>query len=305
MSRNSESTGSAAWKYVVVAVVAVLVGAVVAPYAAGLTRGLSHSSPDAVAVVAIEGPITTSSVDRVREDLREARQNGSIKAVVLKVNSPGGSVAASESLYLAVNRTAAQMPVVASVEGLGASGGYFGMLPAERIYVTPGSLVGSVGVIATAPSGAGSAGAITSGPDKGTGFTEEEALAQAETLRSEFVSTVMAERGKRLDLSREDVSYAKVYIGSRAVENGIADRIGDLDTAIADAASRANLDDYTVAEKEPPKRQSISLFGQVQTGDGNTTLVVQEKPFGYRGVETYQYLALYGTVEGREVITDE
>ncbi len=304
MSRSSRSTGSAAWKYVVVAVVAVLIGAVVAPYAAGFTRGLSQSSPNSVAVVSIEGPITTSSVDRVREDLREARQNESIEAVVLKVNSPGGSVPASESLYLAVNRTATQMPVVASVEGIGASGGYFGMLPADRIYVTPGSLVGSVGVIAMTPSGAGSAGAITSGPDKGSGFTKEEALAQAETLRSEFVGTVMAERGTTLELTREEVSYAKVYIGSRAVENGIADRIGDLDTAIADAASRAELDDYAVVEKEPPQQQGLSLFGQVQTG-GNTTVVVEEDPFGYRGVETYQYLALYGTVEGREVISDE
>jgi len=304
MSRNSGSTGSAAWKYVVVAVVAVLIGAVVAPYAAGLTRGLSQSSPNSVAVVSIEGPITTSSVDRVREDLRDARRNGSIEAVVLKVNSPGGSVAASESLYLAVNRTAAKMPVVASVEGIGASGGYFGMLPADRIYVTPGSMVGSVGVIATAPSGAGSAGAITSGPDKGTGFTKSEALAQAETLRSEFVGTVMAERGKKLELTREEVSYAKVYIGSRAVENGIADRIGDLDTAIADAAARVELDHYAVVEKEPPQQQSLSLFGQVRT-EGNTTVVVEEEPFGYRGVETYRYLALYGSVEGREVITDE
>ncbi|WP_136716023.1 S49 family peptidase [Halorientalis salina] len=305
MSRENETTGPAAWQYAVVAVVAVLIGAVMAPYAAGVTRGLGQSSPDAVAVVTIEGPITSGSVDRVRDDLREARQNESIQAVVLEVNSPGGSVPASESLYLAVNRTAAEMPVVASVEGVGASGGYFGMLPADRIYVTPGSLIGSVGVVATAPTGAQPPGAITSGPDKGSGFTREEALAQAETLRSEFVGTVMEERGSELDLTREQVSYAKVYLGSRAVENGIADRIGDQDTAIAHAASRADLDDYAVVEKEPPQQQGISLLGQVQTGDGNTTVVVEEDTFGYRGVETYQYLALYGSVEDREVITDE
>ena len=276
-----------------------------APYAAGLTRGLGQTTPDAVAVVTIDGPITGSSVDRVRDDLRDARANESIQAVVLTVNSPGGSVPASESLYLAVNRTAAEMPVVASVEGLGASGGYFGMLPADRIYVTPGSLVGSVGVIASAPSGAGSSSAITTGPDKGTGYTEEEALAQVETLRNEFVGTVMAERGDELDLTREEVSYAKVYIGAQAVENGVADRIGDEDTAIANAASRADLDNYAVVEKDPPAQESVSLFGQVRTGDGNTTVVVEEEPFGYRGVDTYQFLALYGTVEGREVITDE
>lgn len=214
MGSTTGSTGPPAWTYVVVAVGAVLIGVLVAPYAGEVAGDLGQQSPDTVAVVSVEGPITTGSVDAVRADLRDARQNDSIKAVVLSVNSPGGSVPASEALYLAVNRTAAEMPVVASVEGIGASGGYFALLPADRIYTTPGSRLGSVGVVAATPPDLGGPDTITSGPDKGPGATREEALAQAETLRQEFVETVVTERGSKLDLTRAELSHAKVYLGS-------------------------------------------------------------------------------------------
>lgn len=294
MSRSGESTGPSTWQYVVVAVVAVLVGAYVAPQVASTFR----ERPDRVVVVSVEGPITSSSVEAISEDLRQARRNGNAKAVVLRVNSPGGAVAASESLYLAVNRTARQMPVVASVSGLGASGAYYGMAPADRIYVTPGSIVGSVGVIAQSPGGGGG-NQIVTGPDKPTGGTSAELRTRIETMRRAFVDSVFFHRGDRLDLSREDLSYAKVYTGARATQNGVADRVGGIDTAIAHAASRADLNRYRVVRKEPQRPQRPVLFGQ--TENGNRTVVVQGEPFGYEGIETTRYLALYGQVRTEEV----
>jgi protease-4 len=302
MSSDSETTGSDAWKYVVVAVVAVLIGAVLAPYAANVSRNLTSETSPAVAVITIEGPITGATVDAVREDLREARQNGSIRAVVLKVDSPGGAVTASESLYLAVNRTAAQMPVVAHVTGLGASGAYYGMMPADRIYVTPGSIVGSVGVIATAPQGGISGAQIVTGPDKGSGRTADEARAQVETLRRAFIETVYQHRGDDLQIEREQLSYAKVYTGASAVQNGVADNIGGLQTAIAHAGEEAGLESYRIVRKEPPQTGIGIILAESE--DGNRTVVVQEDTFGYEGVDTVQYLALWGHPEGQEVITD-
>lgn len=293
MSTNSQRSGSATWRYVAVAVLAVLIGLLLAPHAANAVSGVSHGSPDAVAVVHVQGPIASQTIAETREQLESVRTNDSVKAVVLHVNSPGGSVAASEALFMAVDRTAAEKPVVASVDDTGASGAYMAMLPAERIYVKPGSFVGSVGVIATPPVDAGG-NQITTGPDKGAGFTDEELVSMVETLRRQFVSMVMAERGETLELSREELSNAKIYLGARAVENGIADRIGDRGSAIAHAADLADIDDYAVVEKRP-QSAGVILLGQAENATERAV-----GPFEYRGVETTKLLALWGTPEGGE-----
>jgi protease-4 len=293
MSQLGESTGTSAWRYVIVVVVAVLIGAVVAPYA----PSLSSPQPDKVAVVSLEGPITADSVEAVREDLRRVRQDGSVKAVVLRVNSPGGTVAATESLYLAVNKTASRKPVVASVGGIGASGAYWAMLPADRIYTTPGSLVGSVGVIGSVPSGPTTAGGqIFTGPDKPTGGTADDARTRLQTLQTLFLDTVYEHRGEKLRSNgtpRERLAYAKVYSGARAVENGVADRIGGIDSAIAHAANEAGIDNYRVQRLEPPRR-NVGILLAGGDGAGNRTVLLEEDPFGFRGVEAPQYYALYG-----------
>lgn len=297
MSKARDSTAVAAWKYVAVAVVAVLIGAVLAPYA----PSLSQPEPNKVVVVSIEGPITADSVSEVRTDLRQARQDRSVKAVVLRVNSPGGAVPATESLYLAVNRTAGEMPVVASVSGAGASGGYFAMLPADRIYTTPGSLIGSVGVIAGSPSSTiGRSGQIVTGPDKATGGTADDVRAQIETIHNEFLDTVLQHRGDKLSLSREELAYAKVYTGARAVKNGVADRIGGSNEAIAYAAKQANMQDYQVVRKEPPKQRS-GLFISASS-NGTRKVVIDRDTFGFDGVETRRYYALYGTLESNSEV---
>jgi len=301
MSQRSDSAGTTAATYVVVVVAAVLIGAMLAPFA----PTLSSPQPDRVAVIALEGPVTADSVEALRTDLREVRRNESVEAVVLDVNSPGGSVAATESLYLAVNRTAAEMPVVASVNGVGASGAYWAMLPADRIYTTPGSLVGSVGVIASVPVGPTQVtGQLATGPDKPTGGTADDTRTRVETLHRLFLDTVYEHRGEALDLSREELAYAKVYAGARAVDNGVADRIGGINEAIAHAAGEAGLENYDVVRKEPPRR-GIGIL--LASGDGeNRSVVVEDDQFGFDGVETTQYYALYGSLENdSEVTVDE
>ncbi|WP_197409767.1 ATP-dependent Clp protease proteolytic subunit, partial [Haloferax profundi] len=98
------------------------------------------TGPDGtVAVIEMHGTITGDTATVVVDNLREARQNDSIEAVVLDINSPGGAASASEQLYLAVKRTQQEMPVVTSVTGMAASGGYYMTAPADHIYVTPAS----------------------------------------------------------------------------------------------------------------------------------------------------------------------
>jgi protease-4 len=310
MSAENGAGGTTTWLYVAVAVAAVLIGMFLAPQAMRLTQGAGQDTPDSVAVVPIEGPITSSTADQISANLREARRNDSIKAVVLDVDSPGGTVPASEALYLAVNRTkAAGIPVVASVNGYGASGAYWAMMPASRIYVTPGSVVGSVGVVGSQPAGGPGGSQLVTGPDKGGGGTQAEFRDRVEMLRRQFVTTVMNNRGDRLDLTREELSYAKVYAGAVAQRNGVADEIGGSGAAIQRAAENADLENYAVARMDPPEQPGLGIvIGSQDTRTSNDSgtrrVVVEDSPFDYNGVETPHYLALYGMPERGEVSAD-
>jgi len=299
MSNGPRKQRSLVERYGPVVIVAVIVGAAVAPVAWSQSTG----SDGTVVVIQVDETITASSSQDIAAELQRARQNGSIKAVVLSIDSPGGSAAASEQLYLAVRKTAEQMPVVASVGGVGASGAYYAMMPASSIYVKPASLVGSVGVRGSEPFSGDIPGSITTGPDKNGGFTADEARAQIETLRQAFIGTVFQHRGDDLSLSREEVAYAKVYTGASAVQNGMADEIGTTGAAIEEAASLAGLENYDVARKNPA---SFGFFFFSAGSGEDKKVVIREDPFDYAGVEAPQYLMIYGELEShQEVIANE
>lgn len=228
----------------VVVLTGLLVGAVLAPVAYSTTDGTTNI----VAVVEIDGPIESSLADNVESELTDIRQNDSVKAVVLKMDTPGGAPAASERLYTAVQRTAQNKTVVASVQGVSASGGYYAMLPTEDIYVLPTSAVGSVGVAAGAPQAAPPERG-PSGPDK-RGINNIEQWAVQQTLADTFINTVMEQRGDEIELSRSQVARANTYLGTEAIQNGFADEIGSIDAAIKGAAEEEGLDEYQVDRRE-------------------------------------------------------
>lgn len=252
-----------------VAVLAIAAGVVLAPQVYSSTSG-----PDGtVAVIELEGTIDESTAQFVEGELREARQNDSIEAVVLEVNSGGGLPAQSERIYAAVERTSEQMPVIAAVDTLGASGAYLSIAPADDIYVAPSAqAVGSVGVTGTAPQPlAPSAG--DTGPNKG-GAHPDDAREDREILAELFLESVMTQRGDEIELSRDEVARANVYLGTEAVENGFADELGFVDDAIDDAANRAGLDSYEVDTRRTEDQQSPLAGLPLQTEDG--TVVVGE-----------------------------
>jgi protease-4 len=251
--------------YVVVAVAALLVGSAIAPFVWG-----AFNEPDGtVAVVTLEGGIGPQSADPVVERLDRARDNESIDAVVLRVNSPGGRVPASESLYMAVRETAAEKPVVASVAGQATSGGYMAALGSDRIYATPSSQLGSVGVFASVPlvQPSNVEGIVTTAPTKGTAGTPAEVRESVERTKRRFVDLVVEERGEALTVDERTISRAKVYDGSEAVENGFADAVGGKATAVRAAADRAGLESYRTVSLGPDGTgsQGLSLTGQVDT----------------------------------------
>jgi len=282
--------------YTVLAIVALLIGAAVAPYAVTL----AESNEQHVAVVNIDETISGSSAQQTTQELRSLRNNDSVKAVVLNINSPGGGAAASESMYLAVKRLANEKPVVTSVGGTAASGAYYTAIPSDRIFVTPGSLVGSVGVRSTVPP-SGLPSGVTTGPDKAGLMTQDEYYAAIESMQRSFVGSVMQERGENLTVPRETVAEATVFIGGRAVETGYADEIGTTEDAIAAAADNAGISDYQVTYRNPAEAQTVSLLSADGSDATNRTVAVEEQAIDDNGVDRIRFLMLYGTLEDERI----
>lgn len=280
---------------IVCGVAGLLVGAAFAP----AVWDRATEPEGTVAVVEMHGTITGDTAAVVTDNLREARQDDSIEAVVLDINSPGGTAAASEQLYLAVKRTQQEMPVVTSVTGMAASGGYYMTAPADHIYVTPASSVGSVGVRALVPTGGAPPGEITTGPDKGLTATDAETRRRVETLRRAFVGSVVEERNETLELTASELSYAKLYSGARGVEVGLANSVGGIDAAIEDAATQASLSRYDVVRMESPQPSILGQLGLSTSDQPGAESAMRAQPtFDYRGVDTVQYLMLHGSVAG-------
>jgi protease-4 len=241
----------------VAAVLAVAAGLLAAPAVYGAVAGPGGT----VAVIEIDGTIDSGTAQHVEDNLRDARTNESIEAVVLEVDSGGGLPAQSERMYAAVDRTASVMPVYAAVDTLGASGAYLAISPADRIYVAPSAqAVGSVGVAGTAPAPNGP-NAGTTGPDK-AGSDPDTQRERRQTLANLFLENVIEQRGDEIALDREAIAHADAYLGTEAVENGFADRFGFVDGAVADAAAQAGIDDYAVDTRrtESPVPGGFSLL---------------------------------------------
>ena len=249
------------------AVLAVAAGAFLAPQVYSSTSG-----PDGtVAVIELEGTIDESTAQFVEGELREARQNDSVEAVVLEVNSGGGLPAQSERIYAAVEKTSEQMPVIAAVDTLGASGAYLSIAPADDIYTAPSAqAVGSVGVTGAAPQPLTPSPGDT-GPNKG-GSHPDEVREDREILAELFLESVMTQRGDEIELSREEVARADIYLGTEAVENGFADELGFVDDAIDDAADRAGLDSYEVDTRRTEEQQSPLAGLPIQAEDGEVVV---------------------------------
>ncbi len=208
---------------------------------------------DRVAVVPVEGVITGASAERALRRLRRLERDESVRAFVLEIRSPGGTVGASQSLYREVRRRRAEddRPVVAWIGDVGASGGYYVALAADSIYALPGSITGSIGVIMQFPDArellrkAGvSVEIVRSGEHKGAGSAfraldaEDREVFQTlvEDTYGQFLDAVVdarpVSRGRAAELAD-----GRVFSGERAVRHGLIDRVGTLSEAI-DAAGR-------------------------------------------------------------------
>ncbi len=301
MSEQRNRTTQAA-VYVVVVTAALVAAAAVAPVVLD-TVSDSGSDEPSVAVITLRGGTTDANVAAAAEAMRDVRRNSSVDAVVLRIDSPGGPVDSSEEFYMAVNRTASEMPVVAYVEGTAASGGYYGIAPADEIIVKSSSTVGSIGVIVQAPLSAVENVEtqrevfIRSGPDKAQ-ISKDGIRNQLELLQKAFVDTIMIHRGEELDISREQVANGNTFLGPRAVENGFADNIGDLNFAIQRAANLSediSEDQYNVYYKSSsPAEVNILVLNEDGETVGSDTATVNPQAENPEFVRPVRYYAVWG-----------
>ena len=202
----------------------------------------------------IEIPFTVMNEDSafvISEYLDYAREDDSIKAVVISLTSPGGGASASEHLYIETRRLRSEKPVVMVMNGLVASGGYMMAMGANYTYTKSASLVGNVGVVSSVdqliPTLPGEE-VVFSGPHKLTGAPRRDWLAMVDQLKSVFGEIVISERGDRLRISRDELLEARIYPGIEAVRLGLADEIGSDTDAIKKAAELAGISNYSLVD---------------------------------------------------------
>ncbi len=207
-----------------------------------------------IGVIRLYYEINPTTAYEFREQLSYARNDPAIEAVVIVINSPGGTASDSENLYLEVLDARDDLPVVASVDFLAASGAYYIASATDAIYAKPGSAVGSIGVISSLPqTGFIEEDVLTTGPYKGFGGTRDGFVRRAETLKFAFLSAVAAGREGKLtaEASPDFLSRAEIFSGVRAEELGLIDGLRSTSEAIAEAGQLAGLRDYEVVELYP------------------------------------------------------
>ncbi|HAS6062898.1 TPA: signal peptide peptidase SppA [Vibrio vulnificus] len=239
---------------------------------------------DDIAIVVASGTIMdgqqprgTVGGDTVAGLLRQARNDDKVKAVVLRVDSPGGSAFASEVIRNEVQALKdAGKPIVVSMSSLAASGGYWISMSADKIIAQPTTLTGSIGifsVITTFEKGFNKLGIYTDGvgtsPFSGEGISTglSKGVSQAFQMGIEhgyqrFISLVGDNRDLSLD-AVDKVAQGRVWTGYDALQHGLVDQIGDFDDAVAEAAKMAQLENYNlywVEEPLSPTEQFIQEF---------------------------------------------
>jgi protease-4 len=220
------------------------------------------------------------TVSRVRSELELAREDDEVKALLLRINSPGGTVTASDIVYREITRFKQErnVPVVAQLMGVAASGGYYVAMSADSIYANPTTLTGSIGVIFVSVNVAGlmeklgvEDQTIVSGPRKDTGSIlrrmrpDERAQLQGviDQLSARFQDVVAQGRP---GLTREQIhtlADGRVYTAEQAKQAGLVDAIGYLEDGIAEAKRRAGLSEARVVTYHRGRESRENIYSEL------------------------------------------
>jgi protease-4 len=238
----------------------------------------SSGSGGTIAIVELKEPIVSS--ESIVRQFKKYREDNSVKAIVFRVESPGGGVSASQEIYEEVKKTRdSGKPVIVSMGSVAASGGYYVSLGASKIVANPGTLTGSIGVISEFLNfnqlfnkiGIGST-TVKSGKFKDTGspyrpFSEEDKKYFQETIDDvyqQFLHVVEIER-KLSPAKAKELADGRVFTGKKAYEFGLIDTLGTYEDAISIAADLAGISGTPRLIKERKKEKLLDvLMGSVK-----------------------------------------
>ena len=277
-----------------------------------------------IAIIDVDGVILNAKVGGLlgegdnmmstfRERLDAAADDPNVKAVVLRINSPGGAVTASDIMYQDVLRFRheTQKPVVACMMDVAASGGYYLAMSADRIYAHPTTVTGSIGVIMSLYNASGlfqmigvKSDPIKSGPNKDIGnparemTQEEHAILQGmvNSFYDQFVQVVVRGRGLPEERVRA-LADGRVYTGLDAKKQGLVDEIGYLEDAIDCAKSMACLKDAKVVAYDRCAGYRGSIYAGMPRIPSEINVKLDVPLFGNKGGAAFMYLWQPG--EGR------
>jgi protease-4 len=235
-----------------------------------------------VAIVYVEGPIVLGKPEPsifdagggvaastpIRAALNKAADDDTIKAVILRVNSPGGSAVASEIILDASKRVKAKKPLVVSMGDVAGSGGYYVACGADTIFADEATITGSIGVVAGKLATRdmfgkigvtwkeyhrGANAALLSSSNIFTAEERKKLQGWMDDIYGVFKGHVTAIRGQRLKKPIDELAGGRVYTGRQALALGLVDRVGTLDDAVKFAAEQAKIDTYDIRVVPEPK----------------------------------------------------
>ncbi len=244
----------------------------------------SGYSSKRVAVIVAEGEIVggkgdteTVGSEKFVKAIRDARESDRVKAVVIRVNSPGGSMMASDVMWKEIMLTKAEKPVIASMSSLAASGGYYLSMPCDTIVAQPMTITGSIGIFGMLPNmeklledklGINNE-SVTTGKysnlyrvTKGLN-PQEKAIIQSSVNRGYETFTTKAAEGRNMPVEDlKAVASGRVWTGEQAKANGLVDILGSYDDAVTLAAELAGIgDDYQITYYPALKSKWEEMFG--------------------------------------------
>ena len=255
------------------------------------------------AVGEIDGSNKNDGIDSedISEDLLDIADNYKIKAVVLRINSPGGSAYGSEQIWKAVSVVKSKKPIVVSMGDYAASGGYYIACNTDRIFAQPTTLTGSIGIFGIFPNIGGLTDKLgikfdnvktNKYSDFGATYrpmnTEERAILQRYINNGYELFTKRCAEGRNMNIdSLKAIAEGRIYSGTDAMRLGLVDEMGGLEEAITFAAKKANISDYTI-KYYPSVKSLIEQISDIFSTSVEERIVKSQLGENYRLFRTIQ-----------------
>ncbi|MBD3583880.1 signal peptide peptidase SppA [Flavobacterium selenitireducens] len=275
-------------------------------YARNVATSPSNFAKDRIAIVYAQGEILSGEGDvgyigegSIRRALQEARKDENVKAVVLRVDSPGGSALTSDLIWRELELTKKTKPVVVSMGNYAASGGYYISCNANTIFAENGTITGSIGVFGTLPNLTKLSNKVGINSVQVKTHTNASGYSPFVPLDDNFRNTIQSEieriyttfttkvaQGRKLTVAQVDsIGQGRVWTGAEALKIGLVDKIGGMDDAIKEAAKLGKTTDYRTQDYPEYDKKFADLLAGFPFAKSKEQLIKEEL-----GTENYEIL---------------